>query len=171
MYSYNFKPEEVEFILRTLNDPRAFNYGTWYQTKRESMAHWKIIKASSYYIESIGGSKHMSATVMSDPKEGGRLTLFNAQNWNALPEALKYDKYTLEEYRQYLVLHEFGHALASLRHPNIKSFKNGQPAPIMYQQTLGLKVDMKHISKSILLKKNVWPLLYERQMFFKDQVY
>jgi len=170
LYNYNFKPEEVQFILKTLNDPRAFNYGTWYETKRETMAHWKITKASSAYIESIGGSKHLSATVMSDPKEGGRLTLFNAENWNNLPEPLKMnERYSLEEYRQYLVLHEFGHALASLRHPNKNKFKNGQYAPLMYQQTLGLKI--KQDSETIVLKKNVWPLLNERKLFFNGTVY
>lgn len=151
-----------------MNDSRAFNYGTWYETKRESMAHWKIMKASGSYIESVGGSKTLSATIMSDPSKGGRLTLFNSENWSTVPEKLE-GLYTLPEYRQYLVLHEFGHALASIEHPPINSLRHNSWAPIMYQQTKGLKVTKTN--KTIVLKKNLWPLLHERQLFFRQRVY
>lgn len=168
MFNFNFSQTELSFILRVLNDPRAFNYGTWYETKRESMAHWKIIKSSGSYIESVGGCKYLSATLMSDISKGARITLFNNENWTTVPGPLL-GIYSLSDYRQYLVLHEFGHALASLDHPVISSLKNNALCPIMYQQTRGLKVSTS--KKTVILKKNLWPLLYERQLFFKQRVY
>lgn len=137
-------------------------------TKTKSLAHWIAVKAPRTYIQSIGGDIKLSATIMSDPKQGPRTTFFNLENWNKLPEPLK-GLYSLMDYRQYLVLHEFGHALASLDHPPKKTLHNNSYAPIMYQQTRGL--DVPYDGQIIKLKKNLWPLLHERQLFFKKRVY
>ena len=138
-------------------------------TLNKNIAHWIIIKSSGREIQAIGGDKGLSATIMSNPQLGPRTTLFNKENWTSVPEPLK-GLYTLKEYRQYLILHEFGHALASIEHPENKSLRHGSSAPIMYQHTKGLTVK-NHLGTQITLKKNLWPLLEERKFFHKHRVY
>ena len=56
--------------------------------------------------------------------------VFNADNWDRKP-----DKFTLglEEYRTYLINHEFGHALGLFHHQESSPSR----CPLMYQQTRG----------------------------------
>lgn len=57
---------------------------------------------------------------------------FNTGNWTSVPAPAS--TMTLENYRKYLVLHEFGHALGF---GHVKCPSEGADAPIMMQQTKG----------------------------------
>ena len=63
---------------------------------------------------------------------GGRHLYLNASRWK---HGAKASQLPLDSYRQYMVSHEMGHILG---HEHVKCVP-GKPAPIMLQQTLGLK--------------------------------
>jgi len=64
---------------------------------------------------------------------GGKKMWLNSERWfkGAPPSKLP-----LDSYRQYMVSHEMGHILG---HEHEKCARKGESAPIMLQQTLGLK--------------------------------
>jgi hypothetical protein len=75
-----------------------------------------------------GLPKGLSCAVMS----GNKMWL-NSERWlKGAPES----KMSLDSYRQYMVSHEMGHILG---HDHEKCPGKGMVAPIMLQQTLGLK--------------------------------
>ena len=59
-----------------------------------------------------------------------RVIVINKGNWNKVPKPFHG---TLEEYRQYLIMHEMGHAHGKLHESAIP----GKPCPVMFQQTKG----------------------------------
>ena len=75
-----------------------------------------------------GLPKGLSCAVM-----GGKKMWLNSDRWlKGAPES----KLSLDSYRQYMVSHEMGHVLG---HDHEKCPGKGMVAPIMLQQTLGLK--------------------------------
>lgn len=67
------------------------------------------------------------------PKAG--TTTFNTTNWNSVPDA--FDGH-LNQYREYLVQHELGHALFHITKHDSPEEKNAKGVcPVMYQQTRG----------------------------------
>jgi hypothetical protein len=75
-----------------------------------------------------GLPKGLSCAVM-----GGNKMWLNSERWlKGAPES----KMSLDSYRQYMVSHEMGHILG---HDHEKCPGKGMVAPIMLQQTLGLK--------------------------------
>jgi hypothetical protein len=77
---------------------------------------------------------------------GGDAMYLNAARWmHGAPKSGQ----KLDGYRQYMVSHEMGHILG---HEHAKCPGRGQPAPIMMQQTLGLKgcEPNTHVTKSDL---------------------
>lgn len=62
----------------------------------------------------------------------GRRLQLNADRWTQGAPA---SKLPLGDYRQYMVTHEMGHILG---HDHVSCPGNGQPAPLMMQQTLGI---------------------------------
>lgn len=137
----------ITFILSVLNNKKGWNFGLpWILTENEEESNWKIFLKQPSEIKRSGGSENLSVTFMG---KFPRVTYFNFKNWFEVPIKLK--DYTLKDYRTYLVLHEFGHALCNYNgHPN-----NSKTllAPIMSQQTKGLRNGQK---------KNIWPLKYEK---------
>jgi len=64
---------------------------------------------------------------------GGKKMWLNSDRWL---KGAKESKLSLDSYRQYMVSHEMGHILG---HEHEKCPGKGMEAPIMLQQTLGLK--------------------------------
>ena len=142
-----------KFILSVLNDKRGWAFGCpWTSAESEDECNWKVYLKEPSAIKRIGGSENLSVTIMNT--EGAKTTYFNLKNWLTVPEKLQ-DSYSLKDYRTYLVLHEFGHAMCNYNgHPN----NSKSPiAPIMSQQTKGLKNGQA---------KNIWPLDYEKKKCF-----
>jgi hypothetical protein len=79
-------------------------------------------------IQQVGcGNPELSCAEM-----GGKHLRVNAMRWTkGSPES----KLPLEEYRQYVISHEMGHILG---YDHTQCPGEGQPAPIMMQQTLGI---------------------------------
>lgn len=137
---------EKHFIMSTLNDRRAWPV-KWLETRNAHLANWTVVLESQEYIDDNFPSriKGLSVTQSRPNVRQGLLaprTTFSYENWSQVPLKLR-GLYNIHEYRTYVVLHECGHALG-LGHREC----TGGPAPIMLQQTRGLKE----------CTKNLWPL-------------
>jgi hypothetical protein len=148
--------KESTFFLNVLNDPRAWNIGHWTKTNQKKNADWIVYLKSTEYIDMLTCTSKscftgFSVTLMD---ENPRVTLFNFENWTNVPKNLK--NYSVNDYRTYLILHEFGHAICSLDHPRKIVFG---PCPIMVQQTRGLPEGTT---------KNLWPLELEKKKALKN---
>ena len=119
------------FVLRTLNDPRGWGHdGAMTFARTDGDAPVTVVLASP----------DTSAALCGDLDTRGRLSCRNGPHvvlsfhrWvNGTQEYAD----NLTGYRQYLVNHEVGHALG---HGHEHCPGPGRPAPVMQQQTLGLR--------------------------------
>ena len=146
----------MAFVMAVLNDHRAWGY-SWALAESRATADWIVALEAQWYIEqkiaehaspirrkSITLNSGLSVTFM---RESPRRSFLSFENWSGVPRPIA-GVYGTKEYRTYLVLHECGHALG-LQHSRCRS---GRLAPIMMQQTRGLRA----------CRPNTWPLDYER---------
>jgi hypothetical protein len=81
--------------------------------------------------EKKGRRIHFSTTYYTDPKRP--IIYINEANWAGCPES----GLSLAEYREYVINHEFGHALGYDHQPcNAQTATDGR-CPVMYQSTRG----------------------------------
>ena len=115
-------------IREYLSDPTGWKkYGYFFEDvlERESV----LIRLSSpATIRKICGDGNLSCAEL-----GGRNMYLNSKRWF---EGSKKSGLNLLDYRQYMVTHEIGHILG---HGHKQCPCKGCPAPLMLQQTLGLK--------------------------------
>lgn len=144
---------EKQFFLTTLNDPKSWPV-IWLETKNPLLSNWSVCLEKQQFIDNEY-SKHITGLSVTEFYDGkSPKTLFSYENFTKVPKPLL-GTYNIHQYRTYLILHECGHALG-LGH---KRTTIG-PAPVMLQQTLGLKK----------LDKNVWPLKSEINLLIKTQL-
>jgi hypothetical protein len=140
----NFTEAEQMFILRILNDAKAWPFH-WRLAENDS-CDWAIALETNHYIEIITNTSNLFGLSVTFMSKRPRVTYFSFENWTSVPKPIA-TVYSKKDYRTYLILHECGHSLG-LGHRILIS---KQKVPIMYQATKG-------ISDSI---KNIWPLDYE----------
>jgi hypothetical protein len=110
-----------------LNSPDGWSqHGYFFDLKDQG--HIQIRLSSSETIEKICGLGKLSCAEL-----GGNKMYLNAERWFYGSKESKLD---LENYRQYMVSHEMGHILG---HNHKKCPCKGCKAPVMMQQTLGIK--------------------------------
>lgn len=108
------------------------------QTLSRRRAHVIVHFKDPTYFRSLaidGEDRPESLSATSMPGCGSKKVpevYFNVGNWNSVPAPAS--SMSLEDYRKYLVLHEFGHALGF---GHVKCPHKGADAPIMMQQTKG----------------------------------
>lgn len=140
----SFTREEKDFVLRTLNDPRAFPFQWVVQAKRPD---WIVTLEDQDHIDQYDPTvRGLSVTFMSERP----VSMLSLQNWETVPAALN-GQYSRSDYCRYLLLHECGHALG-LHHARVCGPQGF--APIMIQQTKGLGS----------CAKNTWPLAKEQTL-------
>ena len=122
----NIRSQTQQFIRETLNDPRSWKYHYIEDPNEPDVVFkmWADQTIRDYFSDTFGG---LSVCIMnSTPK----VIVLNRRNWEQVPKLFKG---TLKEYRQYLVMHEVGHAHGKGHEVGIV----GKPCPVMYQQTKG----------------------------------
>lgn len=130
--STGFTQQELGFILRVLDDPRA--WGERFMLVPSHAAHdIAVHKLPNAKIKAIfADHPNLWNLSVCDRRERPIRIYFSAENWGAIPQASGYRSMT--GYRIYVVLHEFGHALG---HGHAECPAPHAPAPVMMQQTLG----------------------------------
>jgi len=127
---FNAGERQFDFLLMAyLNSPDGWSQQGYFFEPVELDAHVKITLSSTKTIEKeCPGIRELSCAEL-----GGRRMYLNAERWfTGAPKS----GLNLEDYRQYMVSHEIGHILG---HDHEKCRCSGCRAPIMLQQTLGLK--------------------------------
>ena len=119
------------FVMATLNDPRGWgDGGTMSFARTDGDATITVVLASPDTSAELCGE--LSTRGKLSCRNGPRAVLTLYRWVNGTGEYAD----NLTGYRQYVVNHEVGHALG---HGHERCPGPGQPAPVMQQQTLGLK--------------------------------
>jgi hypothetical protein len=133
-------------VNETLGDDRSWIHGGQYrlqQVPENTPAEFTI------YLVTSQTSQHLCAPLptggYTSCRQGPRVVL-NLDRWMGSVTDYVKAKIPLETYRTYMVNHEVGHALG---HSHQLCPGNGEPAPVMEQQTLGLHG----------CKANAWPYI------------
>jgi len=127
---FNAGERQFDFYLMSyLNSPDSWSQEGYFfeQVSRDSKVEITLSSTKTIEQECPG------ITGLSCAELGGRRMYLNAERWfHGAPKS----GLTLEDYRQYMVSHEMGHILG---HDHESCQCKGCRAPIMMQQTLGLK--------------------------------
>jgi hypothetical protein len=120
--------EFVDLIEIYLSDPNGWE-GHGYRFKRVARNPEVVIRLSTpASLRKIGCDDYLSCAEL-----GGRQMWLNSLRWLQGARASQHD---LDNYRQYMVSHEIGHILG---YDHVKCPGIGENAPVMLQQTLGLR--------------------------------
>ena len=124
-YSNQIFLDLLEIYLADPDGWSSKGYDFEYDPKASLMIH---LSSPQTINKECGLPKGLSCAVM-----GGNKKWLNSERWlKGAPES----KLSLDSYRQYIVSHEIGHILG---HDHETCPGKGMVAPIMLQQTLGLK--------------------------------
>lgn len=149
-----FTAAEKKFVLKVLNDPRAWPVGRWTMASATSRPTWTVALEAQDHIDRVAGPSIAGLSVTFMDRS---VSWLSYTNWTTVPGPLQ-GLYSLEAYRVYLILHECGHGLG-LDHPDKSwALPRSGPAPVMKQQTLGLGP----------YRPNVWPLGQEKKILLEQ---
>jgi hypothetical protein len=123
-------------IARTLDDPRS-----WRSTGRY---RFTVVPAGQRadlhaYVVTPGTTDRLCYPLLTRGEvscQAGDKVVLNAKRWVLGADAYGPGEAEVTAYREYLVNHEFGHALGR---QHVGCPRKGRPAPVMLQQTKGLQ--------------------------------
>jgi hypothetical protein len=123
-------------ILIYLNSPDGWSqYGYYFEATQKDPQVLIRLSSSSTIKTDCGLPSNLSCAVL-----GGSKIWLNSNRWF---HGSSKSKLSLEDYRQYMVSHEMGHILG-YEHEECKG--KGHKAPVMMQQTLGIKKCIPNIN-------------------------
>ena len=99
---------------------------TFFAVKKNPSIHIRLVTPSTM------ATLHCQDSGLSCAEINGRNVYLNSERWK---NGSSKSKLSLSDYRQYVITHEIGHILG-FEHVHCPG--NGQPAPLMMQQTLGI---------------------------------
>jgi len=120
-------------IDRTLGDPRSWIASRQVRVPREAAAEFTIYLASARTSEQMCAAGGLSTDGYTSCRLPGQVIINDARWQGAVPA---YGA-PISMYRAYAINHEVGHQLG---HGHEACPGKGMPAPVMQQQTYGLKV-------------------------------
>lgn len=128
--THGFTTSEIEFMIQILNHPRAWKVPFYYNHKTTKI---QVYKMPGKQIDLLFKSNDLVGLSVCDRTDSKNIKIYlRKENWDSIPKVSGYS--SLQQYRIYLILHEFGHALG---YDHEKCTHNGDPAPVMLQQTKG----------------------------------
>jgi hypothetical protein len=128
--AYGFTTTEIEFMIQVLNHPRGWNVPFYYNAQTKKI---QVFKMLGNEIDTLFKSNDLVGLSVCDRTNPQNIKIYlRKENWDSIPQVSGYN--SLQQYRIYLILHEFGHALG---HDHVKCKQSGDPAPVMLQQTKG----------------------------------
>lgn len=136
IHTPNFEnKEDINLIVSTILDKRGFAklYNIIFTNSPKKADIILKKKCKNYMDKKFPTLSGFSVTVMSSI--GPNKIYINDFNWNNLPKDFED---TLITYRQYVIQHELGHAIANKGHTTFDS-NIYTKCPVMYQQTRGTK--------------------------------
>jgi hypothetical protein len=124
VYFRNFP--EKSLVLRILNDERSWG-ATLGETKESSDADWIVSLMSSDGLRKRFPGQDGTLSITLFEENQAPETFFNSDNWKKCPNPAFESQ---DQYKTYLVNHEFGHVL-------LYGHRNDKPGYcyVMYQQT------------------------------------
>lgn len=125
--TFNFSEDERDFMYYVLNDKRS--WGVPFQ-EVEINPDILVYKTPAKILEKMYPYNDLKGLSLCDRSKKPIVIHLRKENW----EFPKGGYENVYEYRIYLILHEFGHALG---HNHEKCTKVNEPAPVMMQQTKG----------------------------------
>lgn len=143
-----FTPKELQFIHTVLN--HEWSWGVPFVKAHKSDSDTIVMKVPGKEIDTLF-EKHKQLHGLSVCDRGSTpiKIYLRKENWDAIPPLSGYRN--LDDYRIYLVLHEFGHALG---YDHAVCRGSGYPADVMQQQTILLT-----------LKGNCYPDPWVKKLF------
>lgn len=133
----SWTPQEIQQVLSILNDKRSWNVPIQISADKSNAQCTFYLSSTQSIQNRYKGTPfektNLSITDRTNPYHFD--VYYNLENWSIVPEAAKVSGYTsVDEYRKYLLNHEFGHVLGLL---HVECPGPGQLCPVMKQQTLG----------------------------------
>ena len=126
-----FSKDEIKFIVRVLNDTRSWGPSFVHVSRNlnHDIATHKLAreKINALFPDQL----HLHNLSVCDRRTDPIQIYICKENWDSIPSASGYKK--IDDYRTYLIIHEFGHALGH----GHEDCPGSGPAPVMMQQTKG----------------------------------
>ena len=132
-------------VKETLNDSRGWNRAGLKFVEVKSGQDLNIILSDAAHLDALDGcSGDLSCTTWNNE------VIINDERWREGTEASRAANMSQRDYQHMVVNHEVGHWLGHYAH--VESCPNGGPAPIMLQQSTGMRGCDSF---------NAWPLDFE----------
>lgn len=150
----------AEHVDWTLTDPRGWALG--HDVRWDRLDDPGAVDVNVYLAtpSEVGAAADGCSSEWSCQPAGTNDVYINEDHWEDATASYRQAGRTLDAYRHYVVLHEFGHAppmdFGHIRCEDVHDDPPGEPAPVMEQQSIARELGA--------CRTRVWPLQPEREI-------